>query len=586
MALHWLDIAIIAVYLALMLGLGLVFSRRAGSSTQEFFLSGRSLPWFVAGTSMAATTFASDTPLVVTEFVRKEGVAGNWVWFNFALSHLVTTFFLARLWRRSGVTTDVEFCELRYSGRAAASLRLFKGLFYAFITNVVVLGWVILAMTAIAGTFGVPKLVTLVCCIALASLYASLAGLWGVVATDLLQLVVALGGAVLLAVKVLSAEGGLTVLRAKLPQLVDAAGEPAARMAPLISASGGFDWSSPGFRGAFMGFSVAVLVQWWSWKYSDGGGVLIQRMNSSRSERDSLLATLWFAVVTYAIRPWPWFLVALVSLWIFPDMTDHKMVYPAMMAKYLGPGLLGLMLAAMLAAFMSTIDTHMNLASSYFVHDVYRRFIKREASEKHYVAVARAAGIVVVVLGSLVAWRSESISFLFVFLLQLVAGAGAVFLLRWFWWRINAWSEIAAMLASLTVATLLNLANQGEWFAHGFAAWEIFLINVGLSGLVWVSVAFLTASDDEAHLKAFVARTRPWGFWPARLWPEGRRAPLGGGARMAWLNVAAGAALIYGLLFGAGQALFGRGGKAGLLLGLALLGGATLWRNLRREEIR
>jgi len=581
MALHWLDIVVIVVYLTLMMGLGLAFSRRAGRSTQEFFLSGRSLPWFVAGTSMAATTFASDTPLVVTEFVRREGVAGNWVWFNFAISHLVTTFFLARLWRRSGVTTDVEFCELRYSGRGAASLRLFKGLFYAFVTNVIVLGWVILAMTAIAGTFGVPKLVTLAACIALASLYASMAGLWGVVVTDMLQFVVAMGGAILLAVKVLAAEGGLSALRAKLPALVDAVGEPAARLAPF---GAGFDLSSPGFRGAFLGFLVAVLVQWWSWKYSDGGGVLIQRMNACRSERDSLLATLWFAVLTYAIRPWPWFLVALVSLWVLPDMADHKAVYPAMMAKYLGPGLLGLMLAAMLAAFMSTIDTHMNLASSYFVHDVYRRFIKHDGGERHYVAVARGAGIVIVVLGSIVAWQSESISSLFIFLLQLVAGAGAVFLLRWFWWRINAWSEIAAMLCSLTVATMLNLANKGDWFARDFASWEIFLINVAISGAVWVSVALLGAPDDEDHLKAFVARTRPWGFWPARLWPDGVRAPLGAGAARAWLNVAAGIALIYGLLFGAGQAFFGRGGKAALLLGLALLGAVTLWVSLRREE--
>ncbi len=584
MALHWLDIAVIIFYLSLMMGLGVAFSRRAGSSTQEFFLTGRSLPWFVAGTSMAATTFASDTPLVVTELVRTEGITGNWVWFNFAISHLVTTFFLARLWRRSGVTTDVEFCELRYSGRGAAGLRAFKGLFYAFITNVVVLGWVILAMTAIAGTFGVPKLVTLVACIALASLYASLAGLWGVVVTDMLQFVVAMGGAILLAVKVLAAEGGLTALRAKLPTLLDAAGEPAARMAPLVSSAGGFDWSSPGFRGAFMGFSTAILVQWWSWKYSDGGGVLIQRMNSSRSERDSLLATLWFAVMTYAIRPWPWFLVALVSLWVFPDMADHKAVYPAMMAKYLGPGLLGMMLAAMLAAFMSTIDTHMNLASSYFVHDVYRRFFRKGESERHYVGVARMAGIVIVVLGSIVAWQSDSISFLFVFLLQLVAGAGAVFLLRWFWWRINAWSEISAMVASLTVATLLNLANKGEWFAHTFASWEIFLINVSASGAVWVTVALLTPPDDTEHLRAFVAKTRPWGIWPARFWPGGVRDPLGVGAARAWMNVAAGAALIYGLLFGAGQYFFGRGGKAALLLGLAVIGGATLWRTLRKEQ--
>ncbi|MCP4544889.1 MAG: Na+:solute symporter [bacterium] len=578
MSLHPVDILVIVIYLSLMLGIGLWFSRRAGRSTQEFFLGGRSLPWFVAGSSMAATTFASDTPLVVTEIVRTSGITGNWVWFNFAISHVITTFFLARLWRRSGVTTDVEFCEMRYSGRGAAALRLFKGLFYAFITNVIVLGWVILAMTAIAGTFGVPKLVTLVACIALASVYASVAGLWGVVATDLLQLVVALGGAIMLAVKVMAAEGGFAVLRDKLPTLLDSVGEPAARMAPL----GQFDWASPSFRGAFMGFIVAVLVQWWSWKYSDGGGVLIQRMNSTRSEKDSLLSTLWFTIVTYVIRPWPWFLVALVSLWVLPDMTDHKAVYPEMMARYLGPGLLGLMLAAMLAAFMSTIDTHMNLASSYFVNDVYGRFWRRGKSERHYVNVARIAGIVVVLLGSLVAWQSVSISFLFIFLLQLVAGAGAVFLLRWFWWRINAWSEISAMLTSLTVATVLNLINKRELLEHTFVTWEIFLINVLISGVVWIAVALLTAPDEEEHLRNFVAKTRPLGIWPDRFWPDGVRNPVGGSIAGAWLNVVCTLALIYGILFGAGHAFFGHRGQTIWFLGVGVIGGCVLFYRLSR----
>ena len=552
MNLHPLDLSIIAGYLLLMLILGLAFARRAGSSTQEFFLSGRSLPWFVAGTSMAATTFASDTPLVITELVRTEGIGSNWIWFNFAISHLVTTFFLARLWHRSGVTTDVELCELRYSGRGAAILRLFKGIFYAFVTNVIVLGWVILAMTAIAGIFGVPKWMTLLVCIALASAYASMAGLWGVVVTDLLQFLVAMGGAVLLAFKVLGAEGGLAGLRERLPTLLDGAGRPAAEMAPL----GAFDWASPAFRGAFMGFAVAVLVQWWSWKYSDGGGVLVQRMNAAKSERDSRLAMLWFSVATYALRPWPWFLVALASLWVFPEMTDHKAVYPAMMAKYLDPGWLGLMLAAMLAAFMSTIDTHMNLASSYFVHDVYRRFFRRDAAERHYVAVARLAGVAVVLLGSLVAWQSDSISSLFIFLLQLVAGAGAVFLLRWFWWRINAWSEIAAMATSLVVASLMNMANGGGWFAHRFDTWEIFLWNVGISAVVWVSVAFLAPATEEATLRAFVAKTRPPGIWGR--YAEGVECETSG---RSWLGVLGGLGLVYGLLFGLGFFFLGDMGR-------------------------
>jgi len=277
-------------------------------------------------------------------------------------------------------------------------------------------------------------------------------------------------------------------------------------------------------------------------------------MNAAKSERDSRLGMLWFVVVTYAIRPWPWFLVALASLWVFPEMTDHKAVYPAMMAKYLGPGWLGLMLAAMLAAFMSTIDTHMNLASSYFVHDVYRRFWKKDASEKHYVRVARITGVIVVILGSMVAWLNSSISFLFVFLLQLVAGAGAVFLLRWFWWRINAWSEIAAMASSLVVATLLNLANKGDWFGYHFSTWEIFVWNVGISGAVWLTVAFVGPATDSTKLRAFLTQTRAPGFWGAH--GEGIERESAGGV---WINVLAGMALVYGLLFGIGFAFFGMG---------------------------
>jgi len=377
---------------------------------------------------------------------------------------------------------------------------------------------------------------------------------------------------VLLAFKVLGAEGGLTGLRERLPALLDGAGRPAAEMAPL----GAFDWANPAFKGAFMGFAVAVLVQWWSWKYSDGGGVLIQRMNSARSERDSRLGMLWFVVATYAIRPWPWFLVALASLWVFPEMTDHKAVYPAMMAKYLDPGWLGLMLAAMLAAFMSTIDTHMNLASSYFVHDVYRRFWKKDADERHYVAVARLAGVVVVLLGSLVAWQSDSISFLFIFLLQLVAGAGAVFLLRWFWWRINAWSEIAAMASSLVVATLMNLANSGDWFRRQFDAWEIFLWNVGISALVWVSVAFLAPATDEAALRDFVARTRPPGLWSR--FSEGVERERSG---RSWLGVLGGLGLVYGLLFGLGFLFFGKIGRFAISAYYLVGGIFVLWFALR-----
>jgi Na+/proline symporter len=352
-ALAPIDFWILGIYVLTMVGIGIALSGRAAQSLQEFFLTGRSLPWWIAGTSMVATTFAADTPLVVTSYVRTGGIGSNWIWFNFAISHLLTTFFLARLWRRAQVSTDVEFIALRYSGRGARVLRTFKGAFYAFVTNSVVMGWVILAMSTIfVEVFALPermtilgvtcsaKLVATVGGLTIALVYASLSGLWGVVVTDLVQFGIAMLGSIVLAVKAVNAHGGLAVVGPKLQEVLAANGRPAAEMAPLDFSN--FHLGDPAFAAAFWGFFVAVLVQWWSWKYSDGGGVLIQRMSACRTERDSVLAMLWFTFANYVVRPWPWFLVALVSLLTFPELTDHKAAYPMMMREYLGPGWMGL----------------------------------------------------------------------------------------------------------------------------------------------------------------------------------------------------------------------------------------------------
>ncbi|MBD3335280.1 MAG: sodium:proline symporter [Candidatus Eisenbacteria bacterium] len=550
-----LDWIILGLYALFVLGIGIVFSRRASRSTEEFFISGRRLPWWLAGTSMVATTFAADTPLVVTAYVRSGGVSSNWIWFNFAISHALTTFFLAALWRRARVVTDVEFCELRYGPREGAWLRGFKGGFYAFVTNSVVLGWVILAMATIAEeVLGLPKLATIAVCILLATAYASLSGLWGVVVTDLMQFTTAMLGSILLMILAVRHVGGLSGFAALLPELMDGGGEPAMRMTPPLP--GG----AHAAQGAFWGFLVAITIQWWSWKYSDGGGVLIQRMSAARDERHATLSMLWFSFLNYAIRPWPWFVVALVSLAVFPELTDHKAAYPRMMATFLGPGLLGLMFAAMLAAFMSTIDTHMNLASAYFVNDIYRRFIRRKASERHYLWAGRLSGVGFLVIGSLIALYNTSIRGLFELLLQLVSGAGAVFLLRWFWWRINAWSELAAMISSLAVATLLNLSNRFAWIDHRFVSWEIMALNVALSGAVWLSVTRLTQPTPWTTLKSFYRRTRPPGLWGRvrrDLDPqEGARPRLRAGQR--WQGFGLALILIYGVLFGLGHFLYGR----------------------------
>ncbi|GJM45247.1 MAG: sodium:proline symporter [Gemmatimonadota bacterium] len=569
-----IDLWIIAVYVALMLGIGVALSRRASRSVSDFFLTGRSLPWWIAGTSMVATTFAADTPLVVTSYVRQGGIGSNWIWFNFAISHLLTTFFLAALWRRARVSTDVEFIALRYSGRAASSLRAFKGIFYAFVTNSVVMGWVILAMsTIIVEVFELPEIVrvfgyefsskgiAIVGGLSIAVIYASLSGLWGVVVTDILQFGTAMLGSIVLVVACVRSRGGLGELAEQLRTVVAENGLPATEMTPFHLA--GFDLGNPAFAAAFWGFMVAVTIQWWSWKYSDGGGVLIQRMSACRSERDSVLAMLWFTFANYVLRPWPWFLVALVSLLVFPELTDHKAAYPMMMREFLGPGWLGLMLAAMLAAFMSTIDTHMNLASSYFVVDLWGPLRRGKMTEREGIFVARASGVFFLVLGGVIAMFNDSISFLFELLLRLVAGAGAVFLVRWFWWRINAWSELSAMVASLIVATFLTLSNAHGWIGHTFSTPEVFVINVLLSASVWLTVALTTAPDDPDHLRAFVRRVRPMGAWGE--YRSAASAPTGQGIRQRLALWAVAVVGLYGCLFGVGKLFLGEPVLGGLL---------------------
>ena len=591
MSLSALDGWIVFGYVVTMLAVGVALSRRASQSVGEFFLTGRSLPWWIAGTSMVATTFAADTPLVVTSYVRTGGIASNWIWFNFAISHLLTTFFLAGLWRRAKVSTDVEFISLRYSGSGAKVLRTFKGCFYAFVTNSVVMGWVILAMsTIVVEVFGLPatirilgidwssKAVATFGGLAVALAYASLSGLWGVVVTDLFQFATAMFGSVLLCVKAVQANGGMTALAPRLREVLAANGRPAADLAPLAG-GGGFDLGDPAFAAAFWGFAVAIAVQWWSWKYSYGGGVLIQRMSACRTERDSVLATLWFTFANYVVRPWPWFLVALVSLLTFPELTDHKAAYPMMMREYLGPGWLGLMLAAMLAAFMSTIDTHMNLASSYFVIDLWGPWRGDRMGDREGVLVGRLSGVFFLGLGGAIAMFNDSIRGLFELLLQLVAGAGAVFLVRWFWWRVNAWSELAAMISSLLVATGLNLSNAHGWLAHRFTSPEIFVINVAISAAIWVTVALVGPVEDRAHLAAFVKRVRPLGLWNglgAGADGSGAPAPAATGTadrtvRTRLIDWGMGVVGLYGCLFGLGKLLLldFRGGIPWTAVGVA-----------------
>src|SRR5213596_3031301 len=514
------DWSIVALYFLFNVAVGLYYKRRAGRDTAEFFLSGRNVPWWLAGTSMVATTFAADTPLAVTGLVARNGIAGNWLWWCFVASGMMTVFFYARLWRRSGVMTDIEFSEIRYAGPPAAFLRGFRALYLGIPINCIILGWVNLAMVKILQLlFNVGKLEALAMVlglIVLTSTISTLSGLWGVLVTDLFQFVIKMSMVIVLAVVAVPAVGGIDALKAKL----------------VAGGRGSVLGFVPEIGSAWMPmitFLVYVSVNWWATWYPGaepgGGGYVAQRMLSAKDERHSLLATLWFNIAHYAVRPWPWILAALASLILFPGLKDPETGYIRVMIDYLPSSLRGLMIAAVAAAFMSTIATQLNWGASYLVNDFYRRFVRREAGEPHYVLASRVATGLLTVLSAAVAFQIESIGGAWRVLIITGAGTGAVLLLRWYWWRINAWSEVAAMITAFVVSVLLQTvgglqSDQPLDFAH------IVLITVAVTTVVWLAVTFLTRPESDATLVAFYRRTRPSraGWGPvAALAPDVRR---------------------------------------------------------------
>ncbi|MEM1042032.1 MAG: sodium:solute symporter family protein [Bacteroidota bacterium] len=590
MALTALDWLIVGGYLAFSLGLALYFYRRAGRSTGAFFLSGRNLPWWVAGTSMVATTFAADTPLAVTELVANEGIAGNWLWWYAALGALLTVFFFARLWRRSGVLTDVEFVELRYAGPAAAALRGIKAVYFGLFMNGIIIGWVVLAMEtvvrvlfpdlalfgrtafALGGwTVGAPMAAVGLLMLIVAA-YSLIAGLWGIAVTDVFQFVMAMAGSVALAFFALDLPevGGVAGLAEKLPastfRFVPEVGGGALESAGVLTLSAA-------------AFAAYLGVQWWASWYPGaepgGGGYIAQRMLSTRSERDALLAALWFAVAHYCLRPWPWIIVALVALVLFPGLDDPREGYVLVMRETLPPGLLGLLFAAFLAAFMSTISTQLNWGTSYLVHDLYRRFLVRDRDERHYVAAARWTTFALAVAGFLVATRLDSISGAWGLVLSASAGLGLVLILRWYWWRINAWSELAATLTPL-VLVALQLAGVPVPFLTATFPTNLFGISA-ITTAAWLAATFLTRPTGTGTLDAFYRRIRPGGpGWTPVAARHPDTEPDTGLARLGvyWI-VSSG--VVYGALFGTGHVVLGQTGTgAAFLLASALALGGLL----------
>ena len=582
MRLTLVDWAVVASYFVFNLAIGFYYKKRAGSSVSEFFLSGRNVPWWLAGTSMVATTFAADTPLAVTGMVAVGGIAGNWLWWCFVASGMLTVFFYARLWRRSGVMTDIEFCEIRYSGKPAAFLRGFRALYLGIPINCIILGWVNKAMVDILMlVLGITKLQALaivIGMIALTSFISTLSGLWGVLVTDMFQFVIKMGMVIVLAVFAVQAVGGIDAMKTKLA-VIDAARGHQGSVLNFI----------PDLNSAWMPlltFLVYISVNWWATWYPGaepgGGGYIAQRMFSSKDERNSLLATLWFNIAHYALRPWPWILVALASLILFPGLEKPETGYILVMIAYLPPSLRGLMIAAFAAAYMSTIATQLNWGASYLVNDFYRRFLKPHASDRHYVSVSQAATVLLTLVSAVVTFYLDSIAGAWKLLVVTGAGTGSVLLLRWYWWRINAWSEVSSMISAFVVSVALQTVWRLDTDQPVDFAW-IMILTVAITTVVWLAVTFLTRPERDDVLIAFYARTRPSAAgWRriARLKPEIQPSRDGLSNLIDWI---AGCVLIYGILFGTGKLLLHENGAGAALIAAGLIAGAVIYWDLSRR---
>ena len=500
---QWLDWAVVLLYTVLSMGLGLAFTRKASENLESYFVSGRSLGWILAGTSMAATAFSSDTPLLVTGIVRVKGIWGNWEVWVLSISTMLAVFFFSRLWKRSGVMTEVELVETRYSGKPAAFLRGLKALYWGVFYNAFIMGaWPVTGLTKVMQeTTGWGKPESILFCMAITALYACMSGYWGVILTDLFQFIVAIGGAFLLAFYAVKACGGIPAMIDKIPNP-----DMLAFIPPLTGDSHYQMVKSP-----FAWFVGLIFVQWWAWKNADGGGIIVQRIASCKDEKQALYATLWFNIAQYALRSWPWIITALASLVLLPNLTDHERAYPRLMTMLLPTGALGFMVASFLAAFMSTMSTHLNWGSSYFVNDFYKRFVKPNAPESHYVAVARWSSVLLACAAAAVAFLTQSIGSVFTFVLNLTAAIGPVYFLRWFWWRINAWSEITAMAVSLPMILLRPMIFKALELPSSPLLELLFI--VGASACVWLPATFLTPPVREETLFSFCRRVDPPGFW-------------------------------------------------------------------------
>jgi Na+/proline symporter len=580
MRLEFSDWFVIALYFLISAAIGLAYTRKASRSLADYFVSGRSLPWWLAGTSMVATTFAADTPLAVAGLVSKYGVAGNWLWWNGAFSGVLTVFFFSRLWRRAGVLTDVELAELRYGGRPAAVLRGFRALYLAIPINLIIMGWVTRAMvTILAITLNVNPWHAAIFLFGVTAAYSVFSGLWGVIVTDLFQFVIAMGGTTLLAVLAVNSMGGLDAVTAGVAKHFGSTEAAFSVIPPTDQA-----WLPLSTLLIFLG------VQWWAAWYPGqepgGGGYVVQRILAAKDERHGLLATLWFTIAHYALRPWPWIMVGFVALLRYPGLPNPEEGYVRVMVDILPSPYKGLLLAAFAAAYMSTISTHLNWGASYLVNDVYLRFLKPDASRRAQIIASRVATGFMMVSSLIVMSFLSSVEQGWKLLIGLGAGTGLVFILRWYWWRLNAWSEISAMVASFVTSVVL--ATYGYDLSNPASSTyaKTMLITVLVTTAVWLTVTLLTAPETEATLDRFYRQVRPGGpGWRV----VSRRLgfgddPIPGGA-LSWLNWVAGVAAVYCAVFSVG-AFLTRSPLAGVVYaGIAIASFALIQRNLRGDAV-
>ena len=575
-----IDWLLVAAYFLLSAGIGIYYTKRAGKNIQEFFLSGRNLPWWLAGTSMVATTFAADTPLAVTEFVAQNGIAGNWIWWNFVFGGMLTVFFFARLWRRAGITTDVEFAELRYSGRPAAFLRGFRALYLGLFINCVIMAWVNLAMAAILeGMFGIPRdqvMWYVSGALVLTAVYSALSGLWGVAVTDAFQFVLAMTGTIILAFIVLSLPqvGGISGLIEKLPPSTF-------RLTPVIG-EGGIGGIGQSLALSVSAFLAYIGIQWWASWYPGaepgGGGYVAQRMMSARDEKHSLFATLWFTIAHYCIRPWPWILVGLATLVLYPelDAANKRLGYVYAMRDYLPSGIKGLLVASFFAAYMSTIATQLNWGTSYVINDFYKRFVRPDADDRGLVRISRLTTIVIMLLSIMITGMLDTISGAWAFILEAGAGLGLVLILRWFWWRINAWSEITAMVVPLIVYGFMKYEMSIQFP-------ESLFVIVAATTLSWIGVTLVTPPTDDEKLRSFYRRVHPGGRGWKRIadqMPEVRGDSEYAGLFLNWI---AGVVLVYMILFGVGKLILGDTAMGFVFLAIGAVAGWIIYRDLSKR---